>query len=472
MELLGSAQSKAQRHVFFAERQVWKIADVADDTPTLAGEEGRRHRRRHDGRRHLDEFPQRRHSRHHRRDRAGRARPGPGRHPQELREHRQEGPHERGRRRDPHGAPVADARSLRARRLRSHHRGGVTRIWRSRRRFSPSSTRSPSRARSWPPTRAISTSTRSRRPRRGRARCSGMHFFSPANVMRLLEVVRGGKTEKPVLATAMKVAKQIGKIGVVVGVCHGFVGNRMLGAAPARGAGADPRRRDALGRRPRALRFRLADGAVRDERSGRARHWLVEGEVVLLHHPRNPVRAGPARPEDGRGLLRLRREPQREALAAGREDHPRFRFAGKGINRRAISDQEILERCLYPLVNEGAKILEEGKAQRASDIDIVWINGYGWPVYTRRADVLGGRDRARQGARGDEGLRGEDGRRRSSLRRCWRSSSPRARASRTSEDGRLSRRRTARPSNSRPARRSGSAYSRRRAGSRYRRPTA
>ena len=81
----------------------------------------------------------------------------------------------------------------------------------------------------------------------------GMHFFSPANVMRLLEVVRGAKTEKPVLATAMKLAKQIGKIGVLVGVCHGFVGNRMLARAPARGAGADPGRRDALGRRPRAL---------------------------------------------------------------------------------------------------------------------------------------------------------------------------------------------------------------------------
>ena len=107
-----------------------------------------------------------------------------------------------------------------------------------------------------------------------------MHFFSPANVMRLLEVVRGEKTAKPVLATAMKLAKtdRQGRASLV-GVCHGFVGNRMLAQRQREAQAADPGRRDAVGRRPRALRFRHADGAVRDERSRRARHRLVEGDV-------------------------------------------------------------------------------------------------------------------------------------------------------------------------------------------------
>ena len=85
--------------------------------------------------------------------------------------------------------------------------------------------------------------------------------------------------------------------------------------------------------------------------------------------------------------------------------------AKKGINRRKISDEEILERCIYPMINEGAKILEEGKAQRASDIDIVWINGYGWPVYRGGPMFYADHGRSRKGARQDEGLRGEDGRR-------------------------------------------------------------
>ena len=200
--------------------------------------------------------------------------------------------------------------------------------------------------------------------------------------MRLLEVVRGAKTDKPVLATAMKLAKQIGKIGVVVGVCHGFVGNRMLAQRQREAQalileGAMPWDVD------RVLHdFGMPMGPFAMSDLAGPRHRLVEGEVVVLDDPRNPVRAGPARPEDRRRLLRLRREPQRQAVAAGREDHPRFRRAEGRSTGATISDEEILERCLYPMVNEGAKILEEGKAQRASDIDIVWINGYGWPVYS------------------------------------------------------------------------------------------
>ena len=153
----------------------------------------------------------------------------------------------------------------------------------------------------------------------------GMHFFSPANVMRLLEIVRGAKTSKSVLATVAGLAPKIGKVGVVVGVCHGFVGNRMLAE----------RQREAMklileGATPwdvdRVLdRFRHADGAVRDERPRRARHRLVGRDVETLDHPRDPVRGGPARPEDRRGLLRLRRGAQRQAVGACRNDHPRLR---------------------------------------------------------------------------------------------------------------------------------------------------
>ena len=153
----------------------------------------------------------------------------------------------------------------------------------------------------------------------------GMHFFSPANVMRLLEVVRGAKTEKPVRRDGDEARQADRQDRRARRRLPRLRRQPHAGAAPARGAEADPGRRDALGRRPRALRVRHADGAVRDERSRRPRHRLVEGEDLVLDDPRNPVRAGPARPEDRRRLLRLRREPQRQALAAGREDHPRFR---------------------------------------------------------------------------------------------------------------------------------------------------
>ena len=209
----------------------------------------------------------------------------------------------------------------------------------------------------------------------------GMHFFSPANVMRLLEIVRGAKTSKSVLATIAAARAEDRQ---------GRRRRRRLprlrrqphaGPAPARGDEAHSRRRDALGRRPRARRIRPADGPVRDERSRRPRHRLVGRDLEALDDPRNPVRRGPARPEDRRGLLRLRRGAQRQALGACRDDHPRLRQRRRGSRSARSATREILERCIYPMINEGAKILEEGKAQRASDIDIVWINGYGWPVY-------------------------------------------------------------------------------------------
>ncbi|MDF2973376.1 MAG: 3-hydroxyacyl-CoA dehydrogenase, partial [Microvirga sp.] len=208
----------------------------------------------------------------------------------------------------------------------------------------------------------------------------GMHFFSPANIMRLLEVVRGEKTDKRVIATAMQLGRQIGKIAVLVGVCHGFVGNRML----------EPRQREA--------NRLILEGAM---------PWDVDRVLYEFGFPMGPfAMADLAGLDIGWSRETSKGETAREILCeqdrrgqktgAGFYDYDENRnakpshlveqiildiSAKKGIERRTISDQEILERCVYTMINEGAKILEEGIAIRSSDIDIVWINGYGWPVY-------------------------------------------------------------------------------------------
>ena len=208
----------------------------------------------------------------------------------------------------------------------------------------------------------------------------GMHFFSPANVMRLLEVVRGAKTSPQVLATAMAVGKQIGKIGVVSGVCHGFIGNRMLGARQEQAnklilEGARPADVD------RVLTefgfpmgpFQMADLAGLDI------GWSAETSKGLTVRDRL-CEAGLRGQKNSHGFYDYDEARNRTPSPVAEKIILDY-AAEKGINRREITDQEILERCLYPMVNEGAKILDEGMAQRASDIDIVWINGYGWPVY-------------------------------------------------------------------------------------------
>ncbi len=224
----------------------------------------------------------------------------------------------------------------------------------------------------------------------------GMHFFSPANVMRLLEVVNGAKTSKQALATAMAVGKQIGKIGVVSGVCHGFIGNRMLGKRQEQAnklilEGARPIDVD------RVLTdfgfpmgpFQMADLAGLDI------GWSAEtskGESVRDRL----CEAGLRGQKNGHGFYDY--DENRNRTPSPVAEQIILDYANeKGINRREIDDQEILERCLYPMVNEGAMILDEGMAQRASDIDIVWINGYGWPVYRGGpmfwADQDAGRDK-------------------------------------------------------------------------------
>lgn len=208
----------------------------------------------------------------------------------------------------------------------------------------------------------------------------GMHFFSPANVMRLLEVVRGRQTAKSVVATALKLSKAIGKIGVPVGVCHGFVGNRMLEKRQYEAnllmlEGAMPWDIDrvlydfGLPMGP----FAMADLAGLDIGWSKDKSRSASIRDVLCEMDRRGQKTG-AGFYDYDDQRRARPSPVVEQIILD--------FANRtGVNRRAIPDEEILERCVFPMINEGAKILEEGIAQRASDIDIVWINGYGWPPY-------------------------------------------------------------------------------------------
>ena len=208
----------------------------------------------------------------------------------------------------------------------------------------------------------------------------GMHFFSPANVMRLLEVVRGAKTAPQVLATAMATGKAIGKIGVVSGVCHGFIGNRMLGARQEQAGklileGARPADVDRV-----LTDFGFPMGPFQmSDLAGLDIGWSAETSKGLTVRDRL-CEAGLRGQKNSHGFYDY--DEQRNRTPSPVVEKIILDFAAeKGINRREITDEEILERCLYPMVNEGAKILDEGMAQRASDIDIVWINGYGWPVY-------------------------------------------------------------------------------------------
>ncbi|MCL6739698.1 3-hydroxyacyl-CoA dehydrogenase NAD-binding domain-containing protein [Sphingomonas sp. RB56-2] len=208
----------------------------------------------------------------------------------------------------------------------------------------------------------------------------GLHFFSPANVMKLLEVVRGAKTAPDVLVTAMQLAKKIKKVAVVAGVCHGFIGNRMLMPRQVEATkllleGATPEQVDRV-----HVEFGMPMGPFQ----------MADLAGVDIGWHRDPNRIENIRD----ALCAIDRWGQKKG--AGFYDYDEKRrptpspvvqqiiedFAAKqGVTRRQIDDEEIVERTLYTMVNEGSKILEEGMAQRASDIDVVWVYGYGWPVY-------------------------------------------------------------------------------------------
>jgi 3-hydroxyacyl-CoA dehydrogenase len=229
----------------------------------------------------------------------------------------------------------------------------------------------------------------------------GLHFFSPANVMRLLEVVRGDKTAKDVLATCMAMAKKIKKIGVVSGVCDGFIGNRMLAkyGGAANGLlmqGALPQQVDkALEKFGFAMGpFRVGDLAGLDigwaGRKRRAAENPAAYQRVIADAICEQGRYGQ---KTGAGWYRYEagaRDPIPDPLVA--DIIEQFRQS-RGINARKISDDEVIERCVYALVNEGARILDEKIAARASDIDVVYLNGYGFPQHRGgpmlHADIVG-----------------------------------------------------------------------------------
>jgi len=217
----------------------------------------------------------------------------------------------------------------------------------------------------------------------------GLHFFSPANVMRLLEVVRGAKTAKDVLATAMRLSKTMGKIAVVSGVCDGFIGNRMLARYGAAAHdlimfGALPQQIDA------ALQdFGMAMGPFRvGDLAGLDIGWALRKRRSAEFPDRDfsnvsdvLCEAGRFGQKTGAGWYRYEtgsRHPIPDPkVTATIEEYRRKR----GITPRKVGSQEIVERCIYALINEGARILEDGIAQRASDIDLVYLNGYGFPAY-------------------------------------------------------------------------------------------
>jgi len=217
----------------------------------------------------------------------------------------------------------------------------------------------------------------------------GTHFFSPANVMRLLEIVRGKATSREVIATCMQLSKKLGKVGVLVGNCRGFVGNRMFG----------PYRREAQFLVEEGAGILAVDQALSDfgmamgplatgDLAGLDVGWRIRKEYSHLQEPgiRQPFvedrlcELGRYGQKTGAGWYKY--DEQRQATEDPIVDELVRKWVTEaGIVQRQISAAEIADRCLYALVNEGARILEEGFALRASDIDIIYVNGYGSPAY-------------------------------------------------------------------------------------------
>ncbi|MFZ2827863.1 3-hydroxyacyl-CoA dehydrogenase NAD-binding domain-containing protein [Hydrogenophaga sp.] len=217
----------------------------------------------------------------------------------------------------------------------------------------------------------------------------GLHFFSPANVMRLLEIVRGAQTAPDVLATSLALAKQIKKMAVVSGVCDGFIGNRMLAryGAAAQGlinAGALPQQIDgALQKFGLAMGpFRMGDLAGLDIGWATRKRKAAEAGTEMKPSVADKLcEAGRFGQKTGAGWYRYEAGNRNPIPDSVTEQLIADYRAANGITPRKISDEEIVERCLFALVNEGARILEEGIAARASDIDLVYLNGYGFPLH-------------------------------------------------------------------------------------------
>ena len=217
----------------------------------------------------------------------------------------------------------------------------------------------------------------------------GTHFFSPANVMRLLEIVRGKATSKEVIATCMQLSKKLGKVGVLVGNCRGFVGNRMFG----------PYRREAQFLVEEGAGIEAVDKAMYDfgmamgplgvgDLAGLDVGWRIRKEFKHLEKPgvRQPLaedrlcEMGRYGQKTGAGWYKYD-ENRRAILDPTVEENIRKWAAEAGVKQHAISKEEIVDRLIYALVNEGARILAEGFALRAVDIDIIYLTGYGFPAH-------------------------------------------------------------------------------------------
>ncbi len=217
----------------------------------------------------------------------------------------------------------------------------------------------------------------------------GTHFFSPANVMRLLEIVRGKATSKEVIATCMQLSKKLGKVGVLVGNCRGFVGNRMFG----------PYRREAQFLVEEGASIESVDKALFD--FGMAMGPLATGDLAGLDvgwrirkEYRHLEKPGLRQPFAEDRLCELGATARKPAAGWYKYDENRRPILDPEVNemvhrwareaaiaQRKFSSEEIVDRCIYALVNEGARILEEGIVTRAVDIDIIYLNGYGFPAY-------------------------------------------------------------------------------------------
>ena len=211
----------------------------------------------------------------------------------------------------------------------------------------------------------------------------GTHFFSPANVMRLLEIVRGAATSPDALATAVTLGRRLGKVPVTVGVCYGFVGNRMLARRSVETErllleGALPEEVDAA---VTAFGFPMGPFAMADMagldvgwriRKGRGERNEIEDALCEAGHYGQKTGKGYFRYDAGSRTPIP--DPEVEGIILERS-------ARLGINRRPIAQEEIVERMIFPMINEGARILEEGIATRPGDIDVIWVYGYGWPVW-------------------------------------------------------------------------------------------
>ena len=211
----------------------------------------------------------------------------------------------------------------------------------------------------------------------------GTHFFSPANVMRLLEIVRGAATSPDALVTAVTLGRYLGKVPVTVGVCYGFVGNRMLARRSVEAErllleGALPQEVDAAvtGFGFPMGPFAMADMAGLDVgwriRKGRGERNEIEDALCEAGHFGQKTGKGYFRYDAGSRAPVPDPEVERTILDAS---------SRAGITRRAITQEEIVERTIFPMINEGARILEEGIAARPGDIDVIWVYGYGWPVW-------------------------------------------------------------------------------------------